>query len=47
MVLKDLVDRTIYLKNKGIKEEFSGKEFFDLSEDKRIEMGLRSLEKRN
>lgn len=45
--LKDLVDRSIYIKNGKIEKEFSGKDFFELSDEQRKEMGLKSLEKKN
>ena len=41
--LKGLIDRAIYFKRGRILEQFTGEEFWKLSEEKRKEMGLRAL----
>ncbi len=43
--LLDIVDRVIYLKNGEIIKEFTAKEMLELDKSKRIEMGLRILNK--
>ena len=41
--LMDLIDRAVFIKDGKIVQIFSGEEFRQLSEEQRIEMGLRSL----
>lgn len=41
--LMDLIDRAVFVKNGKIVQIFSGDEFHQISEQQRIEMGLRSL----
>lgn len=41
--LKDLIDRAIYFKRGRILEQFTGEEFWKLSDERRREMGLRAL----
>lgn len=41
--LKDIIDRAIYIENGRIAEDFTEKQFFSLTEDKRKQMGLRGI----
>lgn len=41
--LRDLIDRAVFLKDGRIVQNFTGEEFFALSEETRIGMGLRTL----
>ncbi|MBU5486015.1 energy-coupling factor ABC transporter ATP-binding protein [Clostridium sp. MSJ-11] len=43
--LKDIIDRAIYIRNGKIEQILNKDEFFKLSEDQRISMGLRTLHK--
>ncbi len=43
--LKDIADRAVYIKNGEIKKIYEGHEFFNLKDEERIKMGLRTLEK--
>lgn len=41
--LEGLIDRAVFIKNGEIIKIYSGRDFFALSDDERIEMGLRTL----
>ena len=41
--LSDIIDRAVYFQNGRVIRQFSGGEFKSLSDEKRVEMGLRSL----
>ena len=43
--LKELIDKAVYIKNGKIDKVYCAEEFFDLRDEQRIEMGLRTLEK--
>lgn len=42
--LQDIVDRAIYLKNGEIVKSYTKEEFWNIAEEKRLQMGLRSLQ---
>ncbi len=43
--LEDLIDRAVYMGNGEIARIYNGEEFFSLSEEQRVKMGLRKLSK--
>jgi len=45
--LKELIDRAVYIKNGKIEKMYCAEDFFNLRDEQRIGMGLRTLEKSN